>query len=329
MFVDLFHIDDAFRCYITRRLFPQLSCTASDCSIECPMVGEKTCIRLVRGLPENDFIIRAYPKSARREAYQLFLADDLLRKNNIPAPRLVDYAENFSPKGVTFITEECLVGEIWGVVKPDEHLARLLGELLARLHSVKSDYWGPLIRSEASHGSYGASQLKKVNNRLHGANKFAPDKVGRKETRAVKTWFVSFKYLLDGIRNFNLIHHKINWGNILYSSSQSRLYFVDFATLCYGFRGKDLARAELELLLGNKDLIRVFLDDYFSHFSPEVREEYDKLSTFYRAYYHLSRSAVYLRRAHNEHMEKHDVKTNYLNQFLNHWQTLRAIITGQ
>ena len=329
MFIDLFHIDDAFRRYITRRLFRQLSCTASDCVIECPMVGEKTCIRLVRGLPENDFIIRAYPKSTKREAYQHFLADDIFRKNNIPAPRLVDYAENFSSKGVTFITEECITGEIWGVVKPDEHLARLLGELLARLHSVKSDYWGPLIRSETSHGSYGASQLKKVNNRLHGANKFATDKVGKKEIRALKTWFVSFKYLFNGIRNFNLIHHKINPGNILYSSSQSRLYFIDFATLCYGFRGKDLARAELELLLGNKELIRVFLDEYFSHFSPEVREEYDKLAPFYRAYYHLSRIAVNLRRANNELMEKCDMRTSHLNQFLIHWQTLQAIITGQ
>ena len=39
MFVDIFHIDDAFRDYILNRLFPRFNLNIRECRMELPLIG--------------------------------------------------------------------------------------------------------------------------------------------------------------------------------------------------------------------------------------------------------------------------------------------------
>ena len=328
MRIDLFHIDEAFRDYITNRLLSRLGLTIGDCTMEVPLSGKKSCIRLVKHREGKGYAVRAFPKQRTREAFYLYSADDLLDRNKIPAPRLVDYAENYSTQGVTFVAEEYLEGKNWGDLEVTEDLARRLGSLLSRLHSVASDQWGPITPEESSRGTFGASQFRRVKHRLYRVKKFAPDTLSASEFRAVREWFRALMPSLDGIRSFQLIHDKINRGNVYCHPGKNELFFLDFATLQYGCRGKDLAQAECDLLENKKDLIKIFMEEYFSHFSRETREQYERLATFYHAYYHLSRSAVNLRRDHVNRTQRHIFKSNHYDQFLTHWRTLWTFIEG-
>ena len=325
--IDLFHIDDAFRDYITNRLLPLVEIPVSSCRVEIPLMGRKSCIRLVRGEGGKGYIVRAFRGRDLSMAYQLYRADDILEKNRIPAPRLVDFAEKYSRKGVTFIAEEYLSGEIWANLEMTDIPARNLGTILAKLHSVTSELWGSIDEGKRKREGFGRSQFRRVRHRLHRVRKFSPDTVTPAEFRAVREWFRGFFPRLDAISSFQLVHDKLNGGNILLSPGQD-LFFLDFATLQYGYRGKDIAQAEILLLNKDKELVRAFREDYFSRFPEPVKEEYDNFSRFYRAYQHLSRSASNIRRDYESRTRNHQFKTDYYNRFLNHWRALWSIVEG-
>ncbi|HOE62679.1 MAG TPA: aminoglycoside phosphotransferase family protein [Candidatus Sumerlaeota bacterium] len=326
MFTDIFHIDNAFRNYITRRLFPLLGCSAGDCAIEVPVSGTKTCIRLVRSKNGRCFIIRAYAKSDKSSAQQLFLADNILQKHGIPSPKVVDYIALYSDKGVSFLTEEYIAGQIWREIAPDETLARRLAVLLARLHSIGSDGWGAL-RAPTRRGKYGSYRFKKVRHRLHGIGKFINDAgISRMEFRAACQWFKSYDCILDNLSSYQLVHDKLNSGNVICSPKLDTVYLLDFATLHYGYRGKDIAQAELELLNEDPALGKIFLDEYFRHFPPETAEEYEAIAPFCRGYYHLARCSTYLRRDHKSHAGKNAFKKDFVKRFRHHWQALSDIM---
>ena len=314
--------------YIDTRLLPQLGLSSPECSVEVPLGGKKSCLRLVKGKNGKGYVVRAFPKNKRKEAYQLYSADDLLERNKVPAPRLVDFAEEFSSRNVTFVTEEYLEGKNWKELELNEVLVRKLGTLLARLHRVESDHWGPITRDKSPGGSFGNSRLKRVKNRLRRVKKFAPHTISKEEFRGVREWFRAFRIRLDGLERFELIHDKINHGNILYQEEKGDLYLLDFATLQYGCRAKDVIQAECGLLQDNDELIKEFREEYFSAFPEPVKEQFGKLANFYRGYYHLSRSASNIRHDYISRTKRHQFKTNFYDQFLHHWRTLWKIIEG-
>jgi len=329
IFTDIFHIDEAFREYISRRLLVRMEIPIRDCRIEVPMGGHKTCLRIVKGSDGRGYVVRAYGRSGLAMARQLFAADDLFEKHNIPAPRIVDYAEKFSRKGVTFIAEEYLQGRSWHEMTPTPELARALGNLLARLHAVTSDHWGPITRGKSPMGAFSASQLSRMRNRIHRVKKFAPDTVSSDEFRAVREWFRSFRMPLDSINCFQLVHDKINPGNVYAGAPDlSRLYLLDFATLIWGCGAKDVIQAEQDLLGGDANLRGIFREAYFGILGGEARREFERVRLFYRAYYHLSRSAVNVRRDQVHKERNLDFSTDFYNTFTRHWQTLWSIVQG-
>ncbi len=328
MFLDTLHIDDAFRDYICKRLLPHLGYTPQDCTIVVPLSGMKSCIRLVKMPSGKGYAVRAFARGEMKAAHQLYFADGILEKNKIPAPRLVDFAERYSRRGVTFVAEEYLNGKNWGEITSTPGHACSLGALIARLHRVEANHWGTIEPHKKQWGTFGASQLRRVRHRLHRVKKFAPDTVSRTELRAVREWFRAFRPRLDSITSFQLIHDKLNKGNILYSSEKGNLFLLDFATLRYGYRAKDTVKAELDLLGNDATLIEAFRDEYFGFFPPGVREEYEKLSIFYYAYHHLSKSALNLKRDYESRTLRYNFKTGFYDNFLHHWRALWDIISS-
>jgi aminoglycoside phosphotransferase (APT) family kinase protein len=326
--VDIYHIDDAFKDYILNSLLPRLDVKAGGCSVNVPLTGKKSSIRLVKTGENKGYAVRAFPKSSIKEARHLIEVDSIFEKYEVPAPRIVDFAEYYSSKGVTFIAEEYLSGSIWENLKITEKHAKAFGHILAKLHSLKREYWGGIEAQKKPMGTFGSSQLKRVGHRLHRVKKFDPDTVKSEEFHAIKEWFRSLRPMLDSLQEFHLIHDKINSGNIIYSEADSQMYFLDFATLQYGYRAKDMIPSEQDLLGGKKDLIDIFQKEYFSHFPEKCKEEYKKLSLFFKAYYHLSRSAVNIRRDYESRTKKHKFKLNFYDNFLHHWKSLWSMIEG-
>jgi len=144
--------------------------------------------------------------------------------------------------------------------------------------------------------------------------------------RAVYEWFKAFLPRLNEIKTYQLIHDKLNGGNVFCSVDRNKLFLLDFATLQYGYRAKDVTKAELDLLSSDSVLVRAFYDEYFSHFSGAVREEFEKLAIFYRVYYHLTRSALNLRRDYKSRTFRYNFKTSYYENFLHHWRVLYDLI---
>ena len=324
---DISSIDDAFRDYILNRLLPQIGLKTSECTMEIPLMGLKSCIRFLKGPEGRGYAVRALGKRQIKEAHQLKAASDLLERHRIPSPRLIDFAEKYSSRGVTFVTEEYLNTINWEHLEPTAALSRGVGKLLARLHKAESDHWGSIIAP--SRGSFGSSQFQWVKNRVHGIRKFPKSRISRSEFRRVLDWFEKYQSRLDGLRRFQLIHNKINRGNVLYSPESGELFLVDFATLQYGYRGKDLTRTEYALLKNDKNLIREFHDEYFTCFPPGTREEFERLSPFYQAYHHLSTSATNIRRDHAICSRNLSSHPNLYNISLHHWKILLQIIENE
>ena len=329
MLIDINHIDDAFRHYIENRLIPRLERPLSGYRLEVPLSGKKSCLRILKGENGRGYVIRAFSRRNRKEARHLLNVDEILEKNNIPTPRIIDFAEDFSSRKVTFVTEEYLDGKIWSELKITPEKAKNLGDILARLHSVENSSWGKLNNPANPGGSFGKNQIKRVRHRIYRIRKFSPNTVSGAELKAVRDWFRAFRVRLDNTPKFQLIHDKLNGGNVLYSSLKFGLFLLDFATLHYGYRGKDIVQSELGLLKNDPDLIEAFHREYFSAFSADVKKEYNKLRIFYRAYFHLSRSAVNLRRDHDSRTRKHEFKTNYYDRFVTNWRALWEIIEGE
>ena len=173
---------------------------------------------------------------------------------------------------------------------------------------------------------FAASQFRWVKHRIHRIKKFAPHDLNRSQLSEVQRWFQSRSKKLNSIASFHLIHGKINRGNVILSPDSSWMFLVDFATLHYGYRGKDLSQAEFSLLKGKKDLTGAFLDEYFSSLPEQARSEYHNVSEFYRAYYHLCRCAAHLRRGGHLRDKKNKNRKNLYEAYLVHWKLLLEIV---
>jgi len=327
-FKNFCHIDDAFKDYVLNRLTPLLGLRPGDCLLEMPLIGRKSCIRFLKTSSGKAYAIRAFSFSQKRLIQQLKASDEVLKANEVPAPRIIDLAEKHSEKGISFLTEEFIQGRNFENLEPDPGIARKLGTLLSSLHKQTRDQWGSLVKPPKKGALFAASQFKWVKHRLHRIKKFAPDDLDRSEISRVRRWFQACSKKLNSIASFHLIHGKINRGNVILSPDSYGIFLVDFATLHYGYRGKDLSQAEFSLLKGKKELTDAFLGEYFSSLPGQARTEYDNLSEFYRAYYLLSRCAAHLRRA--AHLrDKNNATLKILHKsFLTHWKLLLDIVNS-
>lgn len=326
MAFDLYRVDNAFRDYILKRLLPQLKSDASSCNVIVPLYGRKSCLRLIKGMPDDEYAVRIFLTKDKKSIRQLYRAYDLLKKNDIPSPRLVDYAMDFASSGFTFLTEDFLRGKAWYEITPDENVSELLGELLAKLHSVESDQCGALSERRLFCRNFRRSQFRRVKHRIHRIKKYLPAGIKRYEIRQVKDWFGKSLARLDEIKKYQLVHDKLNRGNLLYNQKERKLYLLDFATLGFCCRAKDLVQAEIDLLNNEKNLIRVFHEIYFSHFSPEIKEKYLYVRPFYHAYFHLSKSASSLRRDYNNRKQEIPYKLSFYHDFSDNWQNLQGVM---
>jgi aminoglycoside phosphotransferase (APT) family kinase protein len=146
------------------------------------------------------------------------------------------------------------------------------------------------------------------------------------EFTEVKDWFCSHITPMNRMEGFQLIHNKINRGNVIWCPDRDAMFLLDFATLQYGYRGKDIVQAEWAILKNKPELVSEFQDEYFSHFPGEAREQYGRLSPFYHAYYHLSKCAVSLRRNFEKKARQNAENKVLYKKFLSHWNTLLSLV---
>lgn len=319
---DPFQIDDAFRKYIKARLLPRLGLSIIECTLEMPLIGRKSCLRILKSRSGEGYVIRAFPANQQAKIEQIRCAFELLNRHGIPAPALVDHAERFS-QDITFLTEAYLEGTLWRDQPLTEELARKLAGLLAQLHRVQSDGWGSITRRNRPRGSFGRRQFKRVQTRLERIRRFSPN-ANRADFRALAAWFRTFQEALDARDRFDLTHEDIRPGNILYHEG-GEVRLLDFATLRFGCRVKDLVDAECSLLRNQRERIEAFREVYFASFPDTVRAQFESVRDFYRGFYYLSRSdsimRYYLKRKGGFPQAFHE-------EFRQHWNAVWTVMEG-
>ncbi|MBN1902117.1 phosphotransferase [Candidatus Sumerlaeota bacterium] len=326
MFVDIIHIEEAFKDYILNRLFPRFHLTLRECRVEVPLIGRKSCIRFLRTSSGDGYAIRAFLRSRLNEAKLLFSSQRFLEEKGLPVPHIVDLAEKYSSKGVSFLTEEYLPGESWETLERSPEAAGKLGGLLAQLHLLESDSWGAFGAKSANGKGFGDSQFGLVKNRLYRIGKFLKNDIPSSEFSEIRNWFRGFTKPLNSFITFQLIHNKINRGNVIFSQDKNSMFLLDFSTLQYGYRGKDIVQAERALLKNDDQLVDEFQKEYFRHFPDETKKMYDVFSPFYHAYYHLSKCAANIRRNFMMRSNKNDETDLLHRKFLSHWNALLSLV---
>jgi thiamine kinase-like enzyme len=318
-----FDLELSFKNYVVKRLAPREEFNLDHCKLSVPLAGVKTFVRLLELQDGRGFIIRAFPRSKRALAHKLYLADDLLEKHNLAAPRLIDYATDFAHGKIIFLAEQYIAGRIIGEIALTDVLVRRLAELLCSLHSIKLSRWGDIARPKPK--GYGAAQLRKIAHRFHGVRRNSLAPPDRKIVRRIRAWFSAWADELNALELFDLIHDKLNPGNLIVSAD-GKIFLVDFATVQYGFKAKDLAQLYAEVLRDDPQTQQSFESYYLPHQREPDREMFHRLYPFFHAYYHLGECATNAKRDYKSKMRKVELQSSFHKKFLHHWHELQEIV---
>jgi thiamine kinase-like enzyme len=318
-----FDLDIRFKNYVVKRLAKLEKFDLQDCKLSVPLSGVKSFVRLLELPNGQGLIIRAFPRANRKQAYKLYLADDLLEKHDVPAPRLVDYSYKFANGKFTFIAEQYIEGKIIGESEINEALIQNLAKLLRTLHGIKSNKWGDIANTKPRR--YSNAQLKKVKNRLSGIRRHSLSPIDSKILKKVKNWFAEWKTEIESIEIFDLIHDKLNPGNFMVTND-NKVFLLDFATLQYGYKAKDLAQLYAEVLVDSQEYRKIFEAYYFEGMSATEKQTFQRLYPFYHAYYHLSECAINLKRDREYKTRKMDLRASFHKKFIKNWNELQNIV---
>jgi thiamine kinase-like enzyme len=321
--VKAFHLELSFKNYVVKRLAPREGFNPERCKVSVPLAGVKSFVRLLELQEGRGLVVRAFPRSHEAQARKIYLADDLLEKHDVPAPRLVDYSDDRAHGKTIFLAEQYISGKIIAELELTEALVQRLADLLSTLHGIRLSKWGDIARPKTK--GYGAAQLRKVAHRLHNLRRRSLAPLDSKIMRAIRKWFAAWASELDLLEVFDLIHDKLNPGNLVVSDD-GNVYLLDFATLQYGFKAKDLAQLYAEVLRDDQQARERFDSHYLMQLREPERDMLRRLYPFYHAYYHLSECAINAKRNYESKMRNMDLQSSFHKKFLHHWRELQEII---
>ncbi len=164
--MNIFLIDQYIKDYLLNVLLPREEVDFAQCKVCIPLFGVKSFIRLVEFPGGRGIVLRLFPRRQRSLAHKLYLADDLLEKHNIAAPRIIDYEPSFSRAHFAVIAEEYIVGDHVNQISLTDDMIQRIAQLVAALHRIKSPAWGDI--KKPGRGRFAQALMRKVAHRLRG-----------------------------------------------------------------------------------------------------------------------------------------------------------------
>lgn len=301
------------------------------CKIVKPIAGVKSIVRLIEIPDSEGIVVKAYFGSKRKEGQVYKEAIKLLEEIDVNAPRLINYAEKYSSYGMDLLTEEFIPGSNFLKNEITEDLIEPLAEEMAKMHKKKSSRWG-IIADTKSAGSFYSNWYKRMKNRLNGVKEAYWQNVSStpdtEYLSVIKRFFKRWKSVFEYETSFDLIHDKINPGNIMVGED-GKIYILDLQTLQFGNKAKDLIPLYHEILKSNKNYIEKFNKRYYEIMGERERESYNRMRDFFHAYYHLAECAINAKRSIKRYENSSMGDKEIANQkALDHWDKLMKIIEG-
>jgi Ser/Thr protein kinase RdoA (MazF antagonist) len=310
------------RRHVRERLLAPRGLGEAEFRLTAPETGVTTLVRLVELDGDPGFALRVYPGSRRWRARRRMAAEQLIERHDLPAPRVVDCRFGLRFGGLTVVAEERLAGRHLGPGEWTAGRAGKLGEALARLHAVSSSRHGPV--EKPSRRSFFTALQQRVDHRLKGIRRRDDRSLSKEQLAEVQSWFRAWEAPFQRLDRFDLTHDKLNPGNVLWQEELHRVALLDFETLQFGCRAKDLAQACHDVLFDEQRAVAAFLEAYWERVPAEARASAEGLCRFFRAYVHLGQCSVNLRRAAKAR-PKRDPKGE-LRKFARHWASLSEIV---
>ena len=286
--------------YVRSRLLPALGLNGSAFTLGVLPEGTRSVVlKLEAG--SRRYIVRCFDSFLR--AAQTVLTTRHLTARGAPVPGLCYF--DLSPVtwhkvGFLIVVEEAIDGKnLYELERTDAHL-RTAARALARLHMITRETWGsllPILGKNTDHFEFLQGRLER---RLDDLCMYSPEYGEVVARRPFRSWFASQRTLssTSQLGEYSLCHLRVTDTNILVTRDDGA-FLIDLVTARYGHHAIDLERALYRWCehVGRRE--RVFLEEYFTHFTLVDREAWEQGRAYHRASFHLTqayRSAKEIRR---------------------------------
>ncbi len=277
--------------FATATLLPALGRAGASCRVEAaPVSGTRSSLYLLRVEELPPLLMRCFRH--RRQAARNVEALRHLESLNLPAPRLVFQDLPRVPRRLTG-GGACVTVETWvegtpvaSLVSPDRERAAALkvAQLLARLHAVTRDGWGPLSTGRLwSFASYTLLGARRMVRRLQRDGWLESDEADR-ALSALEAW----REPLSGLATFSLVHNDANRHNFIVTPSGD-VMAVDVHRLGYEPSSEEVVNALYHFCRHDPELAEAFERTYFERAGAAAREAHEAARGFFEPLNYLKR----------------------------------------
>jgi aminoglycoside phosphotransferase (APT) family kinase protein len=289
--------------------------------VEAPLGGRRTLVRVVtfRG---QKLLLRAYPVGTHHEAEVHHHAAQLLEEHGVRVPHVIHHTEQPFRGGVVFLVEEYVEGRLkWGEELTDAEL-QLMARQVARLHSISSLQWGPLLAPRSE--DFADVMQRRVQRRI---DRLVQQEVlaDGEEARRLRDWFTEKGQQLRELKSYALTHGQLHRDNMMFTRSGEFVLF-DYATLEYAAPQTDIVYLHYHLLDEDPRLTQAFDDYYLAELPESQRQQFAGLFEYFKAVFYLGRLSTRWKR-HRRRGAGDEVSTRRVRES-HHLETLRQIIGG-
>lgn len=284
-----------------------------------PDTGVNTFVRLLKNdRQEFQYVLRAFSPISNGRVRRRMRIDEMMREHGLACPKIVGAALGIPFLRPAILAEEYLNGRHLQKGEWTEDRVRTLADTLAAYHKVHSARHGDVMRP--SMRSFANVWRQRIRNRMQEARLGGGSGFDASIVESAGQWLFTWSVKLDGITRFDLIHDKLNMGNVIVLEPPPRVALLDFETLQYGSRVKDLVQTKYDVLFNNSEAWKALLTQYEKHFSREQMDEVKELTPFFEIYYHLSAVAAVIKRR-----TRHKDSSKFGPRFLRHLEALRNL----
>lgn len=270
--------------YVAQNLLPARGLAGAPFEVDIPRRGVRTVLYDLQIGDTERLALRCL--ETRGLLRRNLRASQLLHSRDIRVPEVVfvDDARSTKRRLGFYVLGERWIGGGHVDEQPDpaSALESAAGEL-GRLHGIRRGRWGGLVFGRVSR--FSRRLCGRSYQRLTQLSTYDPD-FTKREAEQARDWLAKWSPVLDQYRPYNLIHGRLNPGNILVSEA-GQAYLLDLGTLRYGLGMTELTRA-LHRLCTNPEEQKLFERAYFTAAPPDIEGWYRESRSFFEAEFHLS-----------------------------------------
>jgi len=208
-------------------------------------------------------------------------------QHDLPIPRLLHAGRGLADRlmlGHYFLVTDFAPGTNLRKMSWDTHAIDALARAVAALHHVESDRWGKprRLRSRSIREDWRLS----VDSRLDSIRKH-PKAVPPELAERISRWLHDQLDRLPEPTRYQLCHHHLFGDDIIFDPDTGRMTLLDCSDLQFSRASRDLACVHEGMFAHRPEQRTEFLKAYFAHFSPAIRDEWEREIPFFEGFYLL------------------------------------------